>query len=431
MNGLIDMMGWLGWLCLLGLGFGLPWWGITTERQVRFFLLAGSLMSAVFFAVFSMYGKQKWLLEWSILLGSMNYIFIGLLLRLFRLDLSAVQLRQGSVAAMVLMVSWTWSCFHSSEAMNVAASFWLGQLMLGWIFWEFYQYARTWPSWSAKSMAVLVSLQFIDNFFRTWMVLIDNAVWSLFLHWMLLLLGLMVMLLLFDVLQQRKDRQDQHLVNSLAHELRQPLGAMRLKLEHLIHDGSSMGPQEAHDLLHQLISENDRATAIIQGLRRFFDLSQIQRHVLDLSQLLQLMVERVQPDLRSRGIGLVSSVQPGVHVLGDAAQLDMVIYNLLLNAREALQDQDEQAGRLIHLKLSTLDQSALVSVVDNGPGVDSPDAERIFEIHFTRKAKGMGLGLWLCQTVVQEHQGHLNLVPTAHGAEFVMHLPLIKVGRPE
>ncbi|WP_291935320.1 HAMP domain-containing sensor histidine kinase [Limnohabitans sp.] len=389
------------------------------------FLLTGSVMSALFFVAFALYGQQKWLLEWSILLGSMNYMFIGLMFRSFRLDLSVPQLRQGSAVALLLMVLWTWSCFHSTEAMSVAASFGLGQLMLGWFCWELYQYARIWPSWSAKSMAALVALQFVDNFFRTWMVLIGNTTWSLLLHWMLLLLGLLVMLLLFGVLQMRKAQQEQHLVNSLAHELRQPLGAMRLKLEHLIHDGSEMSPTDAHDLLHQLISENDRATAIIQGLRRFFDLSQMQRQPMDLSAMLQAMRLRLQPDLASQGIALEAQLEDGVQVLGDAAQLDMVVYNLLLNAREALQEQEGRVGCKIGLSLRTEARQAVLCVTDNGPGVALADAARIFEIHFTRKAKGMGLGLWLCRTVVQEHGGKLSLMPSVQGAQFVITLPLL------
>ena len=420
-----DWLVWAGWLSLISLGLGLPWRGPITERQMWLFLLAGSVMSALFFVAFALYGQQKWLLEWSILLGSMNYMFIGLMLRSFRLDLSVAQLRQGSAAAMLVMVLWTWGCFHSTEAMNVVASFWLGQLMLGWLCWELYQYARIWPSWSAKAMAFLVALQFIDNIFRTWMVLIENTVWSLLLHWLLLLLGLMVMLLLFGVLQQRKSQQEQHLVNSLAHELRQPLGAMRLKLEHLIHDASAMAPKEAHDLLHQLMAENDRATAIIHGLRRFFDLSQMQRQPLDWSAMLQAMASRLKPELDSCGIALETQLQSGVQVLGDAAQLDMVVFNLLLNAREALQEQEGRPGRVIRLSLHAEAHQAVLCVADNGPGVALADAGRIFEIHFTRKPKGMGLGLWLCRTVVQEHGGKLALAPSGQGARFMITLPLL------
>lgn len=423
-----DLLTWMGWLCLIGLGFGLPWRRLITERQMRVFLLTGSVISALFFVFFALYGNQKWILEWSILLGSMNYMFIGLMLRSFRLDMSVAQLRQGSAVAMLIMVLWTWSCFHSNEAMSVAASFWLGQVMLGWLCWELYQYALIRPSWSAKAMTVLVALQFIDNIFRTWMVLIENTTWSLLLHWLLLLLGLMVMLLLYGVLQERKAQQEQNLVNSLAHELRQPLGAMRLKLEHLIHDAAAMAPKDSHELLHQLIAENDRATAIIQGLRRFFDLSQMQRQPMDLSAMLTEMATRLKTDLQSIGIALEIHLQSGVQVLGDAAQLDMVVYNLLLNAREALQEQEGRPGRMIRLSLHAEAHHAVLCVADNGPGVTPADADLIFEVHFTRKAKGMGLGLWLCRTVVQEHGGKLSLMPSVQGAKFVMILPLLGRG---
>ena len=421
----MEFMVWMGWLGLLGLGLGLPWRGPITEGQMWRFVLSGSLLVAIYFAVFSMYVGQRWLLEWAVKFGSMIYMFIALMVRSFRLDLTLKQLRLGSAAVMSLIVTWTLAGFHSTPGMNVASAFWLGQLMLGWVFWEFFQYARTWPSWSIKSMTVLVGLQLIDNVVRTWMVIMGNEPWALFLHWMLLLLGLLVMLLLFDVLQQRKSQQEQHLVNSLAHELRQPLGAMRLKLEHLIHDAPSMPAREADELLHQLISENDRASAIIQGLRRFFDLSQVQRQPMNLSAMLEGMVARMRPDLSSRGIALEADLQQGVWVLADAAQLDMVVYNLLLNAREALQEMEDQVGRTIRLHLSVVGDMAQLRVKDNGPGVSKANAHRIFEIHFTSKAKGTGLGLWLCRAVVQEHGGQLTLMPSEQGAEFLISLPLV------
>lgn len=421
----LDIMPWVGWLGLLGLGWGLPWRQPISESQMRIFLLVGSVFSAVFFVVFALYGRAQWLLEWSILLGSMNYLFVSLMLRSFRLDMTVAQLRRGSTAAMTLMVVWTLACFYATEVINVAASFWLGQLMLGWVFWEFFQYSKTWPSASAKGMAVVVALQWIDNCLRTWMVLIGNTQWALFLQWMLLLLGLMVMLLLIGVLQQRKAMHEQHMVNSLAHELRQPLGAMRLTLEHLIHDASSLQPHKSHELLHQLISENDRAAAIIQGLRRFFDMNPLQRGVVNLSQLLDATVVRVTPDLRSRGIGLVSEVAPGVQVMGDAAQLDMVIFNVVLNAREALENMEEATDRFIVLTLRCSQGQAELLVADNGPGISPGDVGQIFDIHFTRKAKGTGLGLWLCKTVLQEHGGVICLQPSPKGASFLVRLPLL------
>lgn len=415
---------WLGWVGLLGLGLGLPWRGAITDRQMRLFFLVGSVLSAIYFAVFALYGGDQSMLEWAVLMGSMNYLFIGLMLRSYRLGLSVRQLRGGSAAAMVLMVSWTWACFHSTEAMNVASSFWLGQLMLGWIFWECWQYSRRWPSWSAKGMAIVLALQIIDNFLRTWMVLAGNATWSLLLHWWLLLMGLVVMLLLFDVLQQRKAQLEQSLVGSLAHELRQPLGSMRLKLEHLIADAPSMRPHQAQALLHQLISENDRATAIIQGLRRFFDVSQMQRQNTDLSTLLERLVERLGPDLQSRGMVLEADLQKGVYLLADASQLDMAVYNLVLNAREALQNDPDRGPGCIALRLRATPTEVQLDVSDNGPGVPAQHAARIFDIHFSTKAKGMGLGLWLCRKVVDEHGGQLELLPGAGGAQFRLRLPV-------
>lgn len=420
----LSFMGWLGWLGLLGLGLGLPWRGPITDQQMRIFVLICSGVSLVFFVVFALYSGQMWVLEWSVLLGSVNYMVIGLMFRSFRLNTSVSQLRWGSASAVFFLVIWSLTCFHGTPEMTLVASL-LGQLMMGWLFWECYQYARVWPSWSSKGMVVLLVLQLLGNFVRTGAVMAGHAQWALFLHWVLAFLGLMLFFLLLDVLQQRKAQQEQQLVNSMAHELRQPLGAMRLKLEHLIHDAPSMPDREAADLLHQLVSENDRASAIIQGLRRFFDMSQAQRQPMNLSEMLEGMVARMRPDFSSRGMALEADVQPGVRVLADAAQLDMVVYNLLLNAREALLEMEEQVDRSVRVHLRAVGDVAQLRVMDNGPGVSKDNAQRIFEIHFTSKAKGTGLGLWLCRAVVQEHGGQLALLPSDRGAAFEVRLPLL------
>lgn len=423
---MLENLRWMGWFVLIGLGMALPWGGHITQKHLRFFLLASCFSSAIYFAVFAMYVRQPWPLEWSVLLGSMTYIFTAMMLRNYRLGLSVQQMRQFSAWAMVIMMAWAWFCFHSTPDMNTASSFWLGQLMLGWVFWEYRAYAKVWPSWSAKAMTALVGLQLVDNFFRTLMVMNGWDDWALLFHWMLLLIGLMVLVLFFDVLHQRKTEHEQHLVNSLAHELRQPLGAMRLKLEHLIHEAPAMPAQEAHELLHQLISENDRATAIIQGLRRFFDLSQMQRHSLDLSGMLEGMMARLAPDLRARGIALEVELESNVTVFADAAQLDMVLFNLMSNACEALDAQEDQSERLIRVALKSRQQLAFITIADNGPGVPPENRSRIFEIHFSSKAKGMGLGLWLSRQVMKDHGGQLALRASDRGAEFVLSMPLFR-----
>jgi signal transduction histidine kinase len=112
-------------------------------------------------------------------------------------------------------------------------------------------------------------------------------------------------------------------------------------------------------------------------------------------------------------------------ILGDRVQLQQVILNLIMNAVEAM---SEVAGGTRELLISTGEAESgvvLVTVSDTGPGLPQANPERLFEAFYTTKASGLGMGLSICRSIVQNHGGRLWAMPNEpHGAVFCMMLPV-------
>jgi signal transduction histidine kinase len=208
---------------------------------------------------------------------------------------------------------------------------------------------------------------------------------------------------------------------SLAHELRQPLGSIQLNAEYLA-SGERLSRDEEKQVLQDILRENHRAVAIVQGLRSLFDRSPPVRERIDLAQWLAHWVDRQAPVLlRQCRVQLRLQAQPGLVVRGNEAQLEMVLHNLVNNAVEAMAGQAE---RQIDIALQREGLLAQLAVMDNGPGVDRSLQDKVFEMSYSTKARGMGLGLWLSRRIVELHQGLLVCVPTPAGACMKISLPL-------
>ena len=129
------------------------------------------------------------------------------------------------------------------------------------------------------------------------------------------------------------------------------------------------------------------------------------------------------------GIALRVQVQPELHVLGDAVQLEQVLLNLLINARQAMLGK----GGSITIKASATDNGeARIQVIDTGPGIPEKVLPRIFEPFFTTKGtarrgehRGTGLGLAICREIAAHHRGRIEVESTVgKGTTFSLHIPL-------
>ena len=132
----------------------------------------------------------------------------------------------------------------------------------------------------------------------------------------------------------------------------------------------------------------------------------------------------LQSDIVSRQIVLDLELAPSLpRVLGDRVQLQQVMLNLLMNAFEALENV---AIKRVILRTDADDSTVRVSVIDHGVGLTDEQLPRMFEPFYTTKADGMGLGLAICQTIMNAHDGTVAVQRNVErGTTFSFSLPAL------
>jgi signal transduction histidine kinase len=111
-------------------------------------------------------------------------------------------------------------------------------------------------------------------------------------------------------------------------------------------------------------------------------------------------------------------------ILGDRVQLQQVIINLVMNGIEAMQSVTDRPRELVIRSRQDETQQVLVSVTDCGVGISAEHADRLFNAFFTTKSRGMGMGLSICRSIIEAHDGRLWATANApHGATFQFTLP--------
>jgi two-component system nitrogen regulation sensor histidine kinase GlnL len=203
----------------------------------------------------------------------------------------------------------------------------------------------------------------------------------------------------------------------LAHEVRNPLGAIRGAVQLLKRElGADSRLGEYTDVL---LTEVDRVNRIIEMLLDLARPVQLRPVPLNLHQLLERVTMLNEEAARERGVALIRRYDPSLPpILGDEDRLLQVFHNLVRNALEAM----GRGGRLTlttrvslnplfgKMDLGTGQRSMVEALVaDEGAGIPAAVRARIFDPFFTTKDKGLGLGLAICHRILEEHRGAIQL----------------------
>ncbi|WP_295126731.1 ATP-binding protein [uncultured Chitinophaga sp.] len=227
---------------------------------------------------------------------------------------------------------------------------------------------------------------------------------------------------------QRKELEAwQNLTKILRHEIMNSItpivsliGTMKDIVEYDIAAGTP-GPEAVEDLKEALQTVESRSKGImnfVNAYRDYTTLPEPQFTQVSLKTLIASVSNLLQSDMRAAGITYHAGVSPeNIEVHADAAQLQMVLINLVKNAMDALEHTDKP---LINIKgYISSTQQVCIEIADNGPGIEQEALERIFIPFFTTKKKGSGIGLSLSQQIIQMHGGQLKVVsPPAAGTTF-------------
>ena len=226
------------------------------------------------------------------------------------------------------------------------------------------------------------------------------------------------------------------LSGSLAHELNQPLTAIlsnaQAALAFMARGGDDVDLAELKEILRDIVDEDKRAGEVIQRLRLLLRKGEVQKHPLDMNEVVLDVLKLARSDLLNHSVMVDTELAPQVPpVLGDRVQLQQVLLNLVLNACDAMAGNADRDRSLV-VRSEGENGMAHVSVIDCGQGIPADGLDRVFEPFFTTKAHGMGLGLAVCRTIVTAHGGTLAAKNNAdRGATFHMRLPVAAEARGE
>lgn len=213
------------------------------------------------------------------------------------------------------------------------------------------------------------------------------------------------------------------LVAGVAHEVRNPLAAIKLKVQMARRAGNA--PDKLDDTFRVITEEIERLDALVRRLLEFGRTQPLEQSRLDLCELVRRRAALFKDVAERAGVKIETRLSPDtVTVEGDAERLSQVLDNLIQNALSAMPD----GGRLtISCQATTAEDGrawARLTVEDTGRGIPAEDRERIFEPFFTARETGTGLGLAIAREIVEAHGGRINFVSRAgSGAHFLIELP--------
>jgi signal transduction histidine kinase len=241
--------------------------------------------------------------------------------------------------------------------------------------------------------------------------------------------------LLNALLAQRREREARLLTGNtvaamIAHEIKQPLTGITARAQAGLRWLDRPAPEldEARESFRKIAANGLRTCQLIDSVRTVFRGHAQSRIALDPDLLIADVLACLRADLQRHRIVVHTEPEPDVPAIaGDPTQLRQVLVNLVTNAIDAM--AESTGPRILSVCTTLRDGSVRISVADTGPGIPPEDADRIFNPVFTTKPDGVGMGLAICRSIIENHDGRLWIVPnTPQGAVFHVALPAAGAG---
>ncbi len=217
------------------------------------------------------------------------------------------------------------------------------------------------------------------------------------------------------------------LTAGVGHEVKNPINAMVVHLELLRGKLEVAGEGRAFlegSMRHVdvLAGEMQRLDRVVETLADFTRPLELRLEALDLSKVVEAVVELTSGEMAERGVTVETRLEP-VMVRGDGELLRQAMLNLVLNGMQAM---EETSGRRLRIGVERAHDAGVVTIADEGSGIEKELLPRIFDLYFTTRAKGSGIGLSMTYRIVQMHGGSLEVASEAgQGAVFTVRLPAL------
>jgi PAS domain S-box-containing protein len=214
---------------------------------------------------------------------------------------------------------------------------------------------------------------------------------------------------------------------SMVHEIAQPLASIALGSSASLRWLAKKPPnlKEVQAALNRISDSSHRASQVIDSIRAMFKNDRREKALLDVNEVIRDVLALLHFELQNNQILMQAELSPKLPpVLADGVLLQQVIVNLVTNAIEAM---DTVTGRARTLRVKSVirePDGVLIMVEDSGPGIDPENVDRIFNPFFTTKSQGMGIGLSICRSIIEAHNGRLSARSAAdRGSVFQIELP--------
>ena len=217
------------------------------------------------------------------------------------------------------------------------------------------------------------------------------------------------------------------MASTLAHELNQPLAAITSYNTGCLNklESGTFTRDELSGALTRLGVQAQRAGRIIRRVHDFVRKSEPKLAPCDLAEVIDDSIGFIEAAARKRQVRIVREIQ-GMRpeLMADQVMLEQVLLNLMRNAIDAMQDSPPERRRLT-IKLAQIERHMEIRVIDLGQGISAEVQEKLFTPFFSTKPEGMGMGLNICRSIIEFHQGRLWLEANPEGGcIFVITLPI-------
>ena len=220
----------------------------------------------------------------------------------------------------------------------------------------------------------------------------------------------------------------------IAHELNQPLNAIKMGnefIDMMIERKEKIPEKHLLQIVNEVSSQVDRAVDIIRRLRDFGRKADFTKEKININTPVQGVLDIIGRQLRLQNIDIQLNIQEDIPpILAHRNRIEQVIFNLITNARDAINQKLETGGssadNRILIETRTVDDQVMVIVSDTGIGMDTTLKERSFEAFFTTKkmGEGMGLGLSITSGIVEDYGGKITIESSeGQGTSFQLSFP--------
>jgi C4-dicarboxylate-specific signal transduction histidine kinase len=218
------------------------------------------------------------------------------------------------------------------------------------------------------------------------------------------------------------------LAASISHEVNQPLAAVVTNADACAMWLASDPPnvEEARAAVDSIAREGTRASDIVRRIRGMFTKAPPEGIGVELNELIREAAGLMHAEISRNQVVLeIQTASDLPAAIGDRVQLQQVIVNLILNGIEAMSSVTGRPRRLVIRSEKLNDGEMLIAVRDSGTGIEPKDQKRLFDAFFTTKSDGMGMGLAICQSIIEAHGGRLWATANSdHGATLQFTLPV-------